>query len=169
MTTVGERIAALSEVPTDSTLLFRVSDDGEEREVVLARAPAGETAPGGGGDGDGDGDTDAGRPAPMDTDESPVSVVAWLNQCQHFTHIPLDKGSGAPVRGDEVVCANHGAMFALDTGRCTFGPCEGAYLTGVDVAIDDGDVVLADQAYDYLGRGPAADDGDLTSTSNVEF
>ncbi len=163
--TVGERIAALSEVPVDSTLLFRVRDaDAEadgEREVILARAPDSESETGTGREGSADGETDADGTGP--------TVVAWINQCQHFTHVPLDKGSGAPVRGDEVVCANHGAMFALDTGRCTFGPCEGAYLTGVAVTVDDGDVLLVDPAYDYVGRGPAADDGDLTSTSNVEF
>lgn len=164
MTRVGERIAAVSEVPDDSTLLFRVSDaDGEEHEAILARVPGQERADeeqGPGGETD-DGETSDGRTAP--------AVTAWINQCQHFTHIPLDKGSGAPVRGDEVVCANHGAMFALDTGRCTYGPCEGAYLTGVDVAVESDAVVLTDPAYDYLGRGPAEDDGDLTSTSNVEF
>lgn len=97
-------------------------------------------------------------------------VVAWLNYCQHFTHIRLDKGGGAPVRDDEVVCTNHGAMFEIDSGVCTYGPCEGAYLNGIDVRVEDGEVYLDDPEYSFAGLGPAEQpDGDLSSTSNVEF
>jgi nitrite reductase/ring-hydroxylating ferredoxin subunit len=140
------RIAALEEVPAESTLLFRVRDaDGDEREAFLVRLDA----------------------SPDDTDRPPVA--AWINECQHLTHVRLDKGTGAPLRGEEVVCANHGAMFETDTGLCTHGPCEGAYLNGVEVTVADGAVYVEDAAYEYLGRGPVADDDDLTSTSNVEF
>jgi nitrite reductase/ring-hydroxylating ferredoxin subunit len=97
-------------------------------------------------------------------------VLAWRNYCQHMTHIELDKGSGATMRNGEIVCTNHGAMFDADTGECTFGPCEGAFLTAVDVAIEGGDVVLADPDYEFAGVGPIEDDpGDLSSTSNIEF
>lgn len=145
------RIADLSEVATDDTLLVRLSprdddgrpgDDADEREAILLRLA-----------------DDAGDP----TDD----VACWLNVCQHMTHIPLDKGSGAPVRDGEVLCANHGAMFEMDTGECTYGPCEGAFLTEVGVRVDDGAVYLDDDAYAYAGRGPVDDDGDLSSDSNV--
>lgn len=96
-------------------------------------------------------------------------VACWINECQHFTHISLDKGDGAPIRDGEIVCANHGAMFEQETGKCTFGPCEGAYLPGIDTAVEDGDVVLTDPDFAYVGDGPIDDGGDLTSTSNVEF
>lgn len=96
-------------------------------------------------------------------------VVGWLNYCQHLTHITLDKGSGAPMRDDEIVCTNHGAMFEADSGLCTFGPCEGAYLTEIEIAVRDGDVYLADDDHEFLGPGPIDDDEDLTSTSNIEF
>jgi nitrite reductase/ring-hydroxylating ferredoxin subunit len=97
-------------------------------------------------------------------------VVGWLNYCQHMTHIKLDKGSGAPMRNGEILCRNHGAMFEADSGRCTFGPCEGAYLQTVDVAVEDGVVVLADDDYEYVGPGALEEDpGDLSSTSHLEF
>lgn len=97
-------------------------------------------------------------------------VVAWQNYCQHFTHIRLDKGGGAPVRNGEIVCTNHGAMFEIDSGVCTYGPCEGAFLNGIDVRVEDGEVYLDDPAYSFVGLGPAEQaDGDLSSTSNVEF
>jgi nitrite reductase/ring-hydroxylating ferredoxin subunit len=97
-------------------------------------------------------------------------VSSWVNRCMHFTHIGLDKGSGAEVRDDEIVCTNHGAMFDADTGRCTFGPCEGARLDTVDVAVENGDVYLTDERYEFIDTGPKQDEnGDLTSTSNVKF
>ena len=97
-------------------------------------------------------------------------VAAWLNYCQHLTHIKLDKGSGAPLRDGEAVCANHGAMFEVDSGLCTFGPCEGAYLESVGVTVEDGDVYLVDDRFEFVGEGPIeTEEFDLTSTSNVEF
>jgi nitrite reductase/ring-hydroxylating ferredoxin subunit len=139
-----QRITALESVPAESTFLFRVADElGDEREAILV----------------------------TDGTESPDegNVACWLNYCQHFTHIKLDKGDGAPMRDGEVICANHGAYFDADSGECTFGPCEGAYLTDLEVTVDDGDVYLVDDEYEFVGPGPIDDGGDLTSTSNVEF
>jgi nitrite reductase/ring-hydroxylating ferredoxin subunit len=148
------RIADLVDVTTDDTLLFRVrptgegensrpGDDVDEREAILLGLP------------------DA-------SGEGFAEVVCWLNVCQHMTHIPLDKGSGAPVRDGEVVCANHGAMFDADSGECTYGPCEGAFLTELGVRVADGGVYLDDDAYAFAGLGPVEDDdGDLSSESNV--
>jgi len=98
-------------------------------------------------------------------------VSGWLNYCQHMTHIKLDKGSGATLRNGEILCANHGAMFESDSGRCTYGPCEGAYLDAVGVEVRDGMVHLVDDGYEYVGPGPLeeSDPGDLSSTSNLEF
>ncbi|MFC7233038.1 Rieske (2Fe-2S) protein [Saliphagus sp. GCM10025308] len=97
-------------------------------------------------------------------------VFGWLNACQHFTHIPIDKGDGAAMRNGEFVCENHGVYFEADSGRCTFGPCQGAYLETVDLAVTDGTVYLTDDEYTYAGPGPLeGDEADLTSTSNVKF
>ena len=96
------------------------------------------------------------------------AVVGWLNYCQHMTHIKLDKGTGAPVRDGEVICVNHGALFAADSGECTYGPCEGAFLNELDVTVADGGVYLADEEFEYVGEGPVeSDDDDLSSSSNV--
>jgi len=133
------RIAAVEDVPADGSYLFRITDDGEEREAILVRLADG--------------------------------VAAWLNYCQHYTHIKLDKGGGAPIRDGEIVCRNHGAMFEVDSGLCTFGPCEGAYLESVEVAVEDGAVYLVDEALDYAGDGPLPEEEptDLSSESNLEF
>jgi nitrite reductase/ring-hydroxylating ferredoxin subunit len=142
----GERIASLAEVPADGTFLFRVEavETGLEREAILVRTDE----PGAEGGG----------------------VAARLNYCQHFTDVKLDKGGGAPIRDGEVLCTNHGAMFEVDTGLCTHGPCEGAYLNGLGVRVRDGDAYLDDPEYAYVGLGPEERAvGDLSSTSNVEF
>jgi nitrite reductase/ring-hydroxylating ferredoxin subunit len=97
-------------------------------------------------------------------------IHAWLNYCQHYTHINIDKGDGAEMRGGELLCENHGAYFESDTGRCTFGPCEGAYLNRIDVALEDGGVYLADDGYEFVREGPIeTDDADLESKSNYKF
>ncbi|UPM41962.1 Rieske (2Fe-2S) protein [Halocatena salina] len=138
--TAGERIASVSEVPDDTTVLFTVRETAtdERKEGILVRSNG--------------------------------TVIGWLNYCQHFTHIRLDKGSGAELRDSEIVCTNHGAMFDADTGQCTYGPCDGAYLHTLDVTSEDGAVYLTDDEYEFVALGPAeTDDLDLTSTSNVEF
>ena len=97
-------------------------------------------------------------------------VAGWLNSCQHFTHISLDKGSGAPMRDGEIICANHGAYFESESGLCTHGPCEGAYLEALDVRTENGAVYLTDDEYEFVSTdGIDGDDADRTSTSNVEF
>ncbi|MFD1644716.1 Rieske (2Fe-2S) protein [Haloarchaeobius litoreus] len=135
------RIAPVEDVPSESTLLFTV------REL----------------------DADEEREAILHRRDD--GVVAWLNYCQHLTHIKIDKGSGAPMRDDELVCANHGAMFESESGLCTYGPCEGAYLNALDVTVADGAVYLDEEDHELVGLGGVDADGsaDLTSTSNVEF
>ena len=138
----SERIASVAELPVEGTFLFRV--EPAEPGVDVER-----------------------EAFLVRTDDG---VAAWLNYCQHFTHVKLDKGGGAPIRDGEVLCTNHGAMFEIDTGLCTHGPCEGAYLNELDVRVEDGEVYLEDPEYAFVGLGPMEGEiGDLSSTSNVEF
>jgi len=85
-------------------------------------------------------------------------VVAWRNYCKHWTDVRLDRGDGAPIRDGDVLCRKHGATFEKESGVCTFGPCEGAQLEGVDVTVADGGVYLADDDYEFVRVGPAEDD-----------
>jgi len=143
-------IAPVSEVPTDTTFLFRVRPtDADARQT--ADRESGEI-----------------REAIMVRDDE--GVVGWLNYCQHFRHIKLDKGSGAEMRDDEIICTNHGAYFESDTGVCSFGPCEGAYLSEVDLAVENGVVHLIDDDYTFVGTGGIKTDStELSSKSNREF
>jgi nitrite reductase/ring-hydroxylating ferredoxin subunit len=136
----GERITAVEEVPDDTTFLFTVRDEES-------------------------GERDEAILTRLDDE-----ITGWLNRCMHFQHIRLDKGSGAPKRDGELVCANHGALFEDDTGRCTHGPCEGAYLNAVEVETRDGAVYLTDDDYEFVrDEGIETDPADLTSKSNIEF
>lgn len=156
-------IVALEEIPADSTVLFRVTDGEDEREAILV-------ASGGRVDGhsEDDGYGESNGNSANDSRAEP-HVTCWLNYCQHLTHIKIDKGTGAPMRDGELVCANHGAYFDSHSGECTYGPCEGAYLTALEVTVSDGTVYLTDDEYVFVGDGPIDDDDDLTSTSNVKI
>lgn len=89
-------------------------------------------------------------------------IGAWRNYCPHWSDVRLDKGSGAELRDDELVCTRHGATFEPDTGHCTHGPCEGAYLEEVDVELRDDVVYLTDEDYEFDHVGPKRD-RDLSS------
>jgi nitrite reductase/ring-hydroxylating ferredoxin subunit len=136
----GDRIAATKEVPDDTTFLFTAYKKETDEEKESILV------------------------------RSNGDITGWLNYCQHFTHIRLDKGSGGEMRDDEIVCTNHGAMFEADSGQCTFGPCDGAYLESIGVTVTGGSVYLSDPEYEFVAAGSKqTDDFDLTSTSNVGF
>ncbi|MFB6122769.1 MAG: Rieske (2Fe-2S) protein [Haloferacaceae archaeon] len=95
------------------------------------------------------------------------SVVAFENYCPHWVDVRLDEGSGATVRDGELVCQKHGATFEKSSGHCDFGPCQGATLTTVDVAVENGSVYL-DDGSEFVGLGPD-EDRDRSSGSRVGF
>jgi len=69
-------------------------------------------------------------------------VIGYVDSCPHAGW-PL---AGAPdrylTRDDQrILCAGHGALFAIDDGACLAGPCMGDKLTAWPVAIVDGIVV----------------------------
>lgn len=75
------------------------------------------------------------------------NVMIYINACPHIG-VPLD---WAPDRflstdGALIVCSMHGATFEIETGLCTAGPCFGDRLEAVPSAIEDGAVVVAEDA-----------------------
>ena len=100
------------------------------------------------------------------TDEG--DVVAYTNYCQHWTDVRLDKGDGATKRDGELVCGKHGALFEDDSGRCTYGPCEGAVLSEVEISVGDGAVYLADDDYEFVQLG-STQEYDLSSNRSLGF
>ena len=71
-------------------------------------------------------------------------LVAYVNRCPHW-YVDLDLGEGkfyAP-KVDRIYCANHGALFAIDTGVCERGPCLGMALEKLVVRAD-GDAAIVE-------------------------
>jgi nitrite reductase/ring-hydroxylating ferredoxin subunit len=62
---------------------------------------------------------------------------AWVNRCPHVPY-PLDFGDGEVLDhdGQTIVCANHGARFDPDSGRCIWGPARGRGLEQLPLAVD---------------------------------
>lgn len=73
------------------------------------------------------------------------SLHAWRNACPHYDHARMAWKKNEFLNGDrsQIMCAAHGALFTIDAGECTIGPCLGQRLTPVLLAIRDGEVFLA--------------------------
>ena len=74
-------------------------------------------------------------------------VFAYVNSCPHVG-VSLD---WAPHQflsrdGAQIVCATHGAMFEIETGRCMEGPCGGQALEAVEVRIEGGRILVPEDA-----------------------
>ncbi|UPV99111.1 Rieske 2Fe-2S domain-containing protein [Halorussus gelatinilyticus] len=102
------------------------------------------------------------------TRNSEGEVTAFENYCQHWTDVRLDRGSGATKRDGELVCGKHGALFEADSGCCTYGPCEGAVLEEVAVAVENGTVYLTDDDYEFVELG-STKEYDLSSNRSLGF
>ncbi len=76
-----------------------------------------------------------------------AQVFVYVNACPHVG-LPLDWQPDRFLTTDasRIVCAVHGAEFAIDTGRCLRGPCAGDWLQAVPVTIEDGAVLVAADA-----------------------
>ncbi len=70
-------------------------------------------------------------------------VFGYVNRCPHAGH-PLDWHPDRFLSIDEshIQCASHGALFAIETGRCVAGPCTGRQLTPIALAVDGEEVVF---------------------------
>ena len=73
-------------------------------------------------------------------------VFAYHNECPHAGR-QLDYVPGKfLVKDRRIVCAAHGATFAVDSGNCLGGPCRNG-LVSVPVVVLDGNVLAP-------GNGP---------------
>jgi nitrite reductase/ring-hydroxylating ferredoxin subunit len=69
-------------------------------------------------------------------------VFAYHNECPHAGR-RLDWAPGRfLIEAGSLICAAHGAMFSIESGRCHAGPCLGAGLVAVRVDVADGEVRL---------------------------
>jgi nitrite reductase/ring-hydroxylating ferredoxin subunit len=71
-------------------------------------------------------------------------VHGYLDRCPH-AGLPLARAPDDYLTPDGtlIACSWHGALYALDSGRCRGGPCNGQALTGWPLAVEDGWIVTA--------------------------
>jgi len=83
----------------------------------------------------------AGKVKPLIIVKINGSVLVYINSCPHIG-TPLDLRPGHFLSRDKqkIICSTHGALFNINTGRCIFGPCKGAYLEAVPTRIVGNDV-----------------------------
>lgn len=71
------------------------------------------------------------------------AVFAYTNVCPHAgTPLNMDTGKFMEKTGQYLMCHTHGALFQLDDGLCVAGPCNGAQLTAVDLAVHKGNITV---------------------------
>ncbi len=74
-------------------------------------------------------------------------VFVYVNSCPHIG-VPLDWAPDRFLSTDRrrIVCAMHGAEFRIEDGECTKGPCLGERLEAVMIQIEDGEVLVPEDA-----------------------
>ena len=75
------------------------------------------------------------------------AVFVYVNSCPHIG-VSLDWAQDQFLTHDgaQIVCATHGALFAIETGLCLDGPCRGDRLEAVPVTIENGLILVPDDA-----------------------
>lgn len=73
-------------------------------------------------------------------------LYGWLDACPHYEGgTPMAWKSDAYLNGEgtHLACHSHGALFEMETGVCTLGPCLGQALTRVELHITAAGEVFA--------------------------
>lgn len=66
-------------------------------------------------------------------------VYLYRNDCPH-DYIPLNQEADEFLDASRTLieCANHGALFTIETGDCVAGPCLGDCLEAVPFKLENG-------------------------------
>lgn len=75
-----------------------------------------------------------------------LQVWGYVNACSHFG-VELNPGADHTFLnpdGTAIRCQHHGALFAIEDGRCLRGECDGEGLTPVPVRIRDGHLEIGE-------------------------
>ena len=72
------------------------------------------------------------------------AIAAFRNRCPHAGY-PMERPDGRMViqEGRYLVCTAHGASFALESGDCAGGPCNGDGLERFPIEVRDESVFIA--------------------------
>ena len=72
-----------------------------------------------------------------------AKIAVYENSCPH-TLGPLDwtPDQFLNIDNDYIQCANHGALFEIDSGLCIYGPCKAQSLKAVPFSIKDNNIYV---------------------------
>ncbi|MGH1537674.1 MAG: Rieske (2Fe-2S) protein [Gammaproteobacteria bacterium] len=72
-----------------------------------------------------------------------ASISIYKNSCPH-TQGPLDWTPDQFLDLDQryIMCANHGALFEINTGLCVYGPCKAQSLQALPFTIKNKQIYL---------------------------
>ena len=72
-----------------------------------------------------------------------TQVFGYINECPHGGgNLDWERNQFFDPSGLRLMCGKHGALFAIGTGLCMDGPCQGHTLEPVPLAVIDGDVCI---------------------------
>ncbi|MDB6040673.1 MAG: Rieske (2Fe-2S) protein [Verrucomicrobiales bacterium] len=79
-------------------------------------------------------------------------VVAYENLCRHIP-LTIDYGDNRFFTTDarHFVCQTHGAIYEPLSGLCVRGPCEGASLRKLEIAVSEGKIFLLEETNEIRG------------------
>ena len=70
-------------------------------------------------------------------------VFGYFNDCPHIgTPLNWKNKNFLTLDKSLIVCATHGAVFRIEDGNCSAGPCVGQRLTPIDVTCKNGNILL---------------------------
>jgi nitrite reductase/ring-hydroxylating ferredoxin subunit len=70
-------------------------------------------------------------------------IYGYLNDCPHIgTPLNWNNDKFLTLDGAMIVCATHGALFRIEDGHCTAGPCIGTNLKRIEVINRSGEVLV---------------------------
>ena len=68
---------------------------------------------------------------------------AYLNLCKHLpVTLDLNDDNFFTFDKSQLQCHMHGAMYEIETGFCTAGPCQGARLDVLDLKEDESNLLI---------------------------
>jgi nitrite reductase/ring-hydroxylating ferredoxin subunit len=70
-------------------------------------------------------------------------VYAYKNACPH-RGVPLEWNDDEFLDDskEQIICSTHGALFSIENGRCSFGPCVNESLTPIAIMQKDRAIYL---------------------------
>lgn len=76
---------------------------------------------------------------------TPSTLRAYVNACPHaFTTLETFTDKFLTRDKSQVICTTHGALFNIDDGFCTSGPCAGKMLEPLPIRIHGDDVLMGE-------------------------